>query len=191
MTANTDLIDRLAASLPAEVALRDETDADRDFMTQLYASTRAEELAVVSWPEAVKQRFLRSQCELQRDHYRKHYPSARFWVIERHNQPIGRLYLQQGASELRIMDIALLPEQRGRGIGNVLMTGLLAHARTLGTSVTLHVEPLNPAQRLYSRLGFRLLEDRGDLSLSGMAGGSVEHDLIAHPVGVRSKWHHE
>ncbi|MEZ5581634.1 MAG: GNAT family N-acetyltransferase [Candidatus Competibacteraceae bacterium] len=161
MRLTTDLNDRLAASLPANVALSDETEADRDFITRLYASTRTEELASVSWPEEVKQAFLSSQCALQRDHYRKHYRSARFWVIERDGQAIGRLYLQQGTSELRVMDIALLPEHCGRGLGTSLMTALIAHAQALGLAVTLHVEPLNPAQRLYSRLGFRLLEDRG------------------------------
>jgi ribosomal protein S18 acetylase RimI-like enzyme len=152
---------RLAAGLPGGVTLRDETAADRDFITRLYAATRAEELAPVPWPEEVREAFLRSQCELQRDHYRKHYRGAEFWVIERDGRPIGRLYLQQGMFELRVMDIALLPEQRGRGLGTSLISGLLAHARTRGVTVTLHVEPLNPAQRLYSRLGFRLLEDRG------------------------------
>jgi ribosomal protein S18 acetylase RimI-like enzyme len=130
-------------------------------MARLYASTRTGELAPVPWPKETKQAFLHSQFELQHAHYRKHYRHAEFLVIERAGQPIGRLYLHPDAHEIRIMDIALLPEQRGQGIGTQLLNALLAHAQAQGAPVTLHVEPLNPAQRLYRRLGFRLLEDRG------------------------------
>jgi ribosomal protein S18 acetylase RimI-like enzyme len=130
-------------------------------MARLYASTRTEELALVPWPEENKQAFLHAQFELQRDHYRKHYRHAEFLVIEHAGQPIGRLYLHPGAHEIRIMDITLLPAYRSQGIGTRLLDAMLAHAQARGAPVTLHVEPFNPAQRLYRRLGFRLLEDRG------------------------------
>lgn len=147
--------------LPAGVRLRPETAADWEFIVVLYAGVRAEEVAPVPWPEEAKQAFLRSQCELQRDHYHKHYQGAEFLIIERGSTPIGRLYLHAGAQELRVMDIALVPSERGRGLGTLIMTALLDWARARKGSVTLHVEPLNPAQRLYARLGFQLAEDRG------------------------------
>jgi len=153
--------DYLAQSLPPGFQLRCETDADFEFIVRLYASTRAEELAPVPWPEEAKQAFLRSQCKLQHAHYRKHYLNAEFLIIERDGQPIGRLYLHQGKQEIRLMDIAFIPEQRGQGVGTRLLHALLAYAQTQSVIVTLHVEPLNPAQRLYARLGFRLLEERG------------------------------
>lgn len=151
----------LAPQLPASIRLRPETAADWEFIVQLYASTRAEELAPVPWPEETKQSFLRAQCELQREHYRKHYQGADFWVIEREARAIGRLYLHASRSELRIMDIALLPAERAQGLGTRIVSAILAYARRLDAAVTLHVEPLNPAQRLYQRLGFTLAEDRG------------------------------
>ena len=155
------LSDHLAQSLPPGFQLRRETEDDFEFIVRLYASTRAEELAPVPWPEEAKQVFLRSQCELQHAHYQKHYLNAEFLMIERDGQPIGRLYLHQGTQEIRLMDIAFTPEQRGQGVGTRLLHALLAYAQTCNVTVTLHVEPLNPAQRLYARLGFRLLEERG------------------------------
>jgi len=155
------LSDCLAQSLPPGFQLRRETEDDFEFIIRLYASTRAEELAPVPWPEEAKQAFLRSQCELQHAHYQKHYLNAEFLVIERDGQPVGRIYFHQGVQEIRLMDIAFIPEQRGQGVGTRLLHALLAYAQARQVTVTLHVEPLNPAQRLYARLGFRLLEERG------------------------------
>ena len=159
--AIVSLRESLAQSLPPGFQLRGETADDFEFIVRLYASTRAEELAPVPWPEEAKQAFLRSQCELQHAHYQKHYLNAEFLIIKREEQPVGRMYIHESEREIRLMDIAFIPEQRGQGVGTRLLHALLAYARAHNVTVTLHVEPLNPAQRLYARLGFRLLEKRG------------------------------
>jgi ribosomal protein S18 acetylase RimI-like enzyme len=82
-------------------------------------------------------------------------------VILVDGEPAGRLYVHRGDRETRIVDIALLPEQRGIGIGTTLLRDLLAEADAAGKSVTMHVEQFNPALRLYERLGFSIAEDRG------------------------------
>jgi ribosomal protein S18 acetylase RimI-like enzyme len=151
----------LAQVLPAGVTLREETDGDIEFVADLYASTREEELRPVPWPDAQKHAFLRQQFELQRAHYHQHYVGADWLIVLRDAVPIGRLYLKTGSVELRLMDVALVPAQRGLGIGTALMRGLLRHADELGVPVSLHVEPFNPAIRLYERLGFATLETRG------------------------------
>lgn len=156
------LHDDLSAVLPDNFVLRDETDEDFDFIVGLYAETRQEELAPVPWTDEAKQQFLRWQCGLQRDHYRKHYTNGRFWILERSGEgAVGRLYIQAGSVEIRIMDIALLPELRNRGLGSRMLQVILAAATQQGIEVSLHVEPDNPAQRLYQRLGFKLAEERG------------------------------
>jgi ribosomal protein S18 acetylase RimI-like enzyme len=151
----------VAHALPAGVSLRDEAESDMDFVAELYASTREEELRPVAWPDAQKRSFLRQQFELQRAHYRQHYAGAQWLIVLRDGAPIGRLYLKTGSTELRLMDVALLRDQRGQGIGAALMRSVLAHADGLGVPVSLHVEPFNPALRLYERLGFSTLEMRG------------------------------
>jgi ribosomal protein S18 acetylase RimI-like enzyme len=140
--------------LPAELG-------DREFLYRVYASTRDEELAVVPWDEAQKEAFLRAQFDAQARWYREHYAAASFDVVLVDGEPCGRLYVHRGASEIRIVDIALLPEHRGNGVGTALLGDLLAEADTTGRRVTIHVERFNPALRLYERLGFSVAEDKG------------------------------
>ncbi len=156
--------DRLEQALVGHderLRLRLETAQDADFVIALYTDVRWEELRPVEWPEAAKREFLAQQSRLQSAHYREHYPGAELLLILRGEVPIGRLYLRAGASEVRLMDIALLGTECGHGIGGTLMRALQAHVEQQGLQLTLHVEPTNPAQRLYQRLGFRLIENRG------------------------------
>lgn len=145
----------------AGLTLRPETDQDEEFLYRLYASTRAQEMAVVEWSEQEKADFLQMQFKAQRMHYREHYRETRFDVIELDGEAVGRLYVARWPKEMIIIDIALLPQHRGRGLGGSLMRELLAEAEAEGKTVSLHVEPYNPAMRLYQRLGFQPLEVRG------------------------------
>ncbi|MEA3045639.1 MAG: hypothetical protein QOH47_3477 [Sphingomonadales bacterium] len=129
-------------------------EEDFAFTAALYSSTRTEELMATGWPEEVKQAFLAQQHQAQHLHYQAHYDGAEWLIVERGGGAIGRVYLHEGETDIRLIDIALLPEQRGAGIGAALIDDLLAWARARGKSVSLHVEPNNPVRRLYLRLGF-------------------------------------
>ena len=113
------------------------------------------------WDDTQKDEFLRSQFDAQDAWYRQSYAGATFDVVAVDDEPAGRLYVHRGESEIRIVDIALLPEHRGNGIGTLLLDGLLAEGDAGGKSVTIHVERMNPALRLYERLGFSVAEDKG------------------------------
>jgi len=54
-----------------------------------------------------------------------------------------------------------LPDHRGAGIGGAILRSLLAEAAAAGKPVRIHVERLNPARRLYERLGFLPVADKG------------------------------
>jgi ribosomal protein S18 acetylase RimI-like enzyme len=138
------------------ITLRPETDDDLDLLRRVYAASRDREMALlISWSAAQKDEFLAQQFHAQRHHYRSHYPGASFDVIEQDTRPIGRLYVARPEQEIRLMDIALLPECRNQGIGGSLCEALLDEARDERRVVSLHVEDDNPAKRLYERLGFR------------------------------------
>jgi ribosomal protein S18 acetylase RimI-like enzyme len=143
------------------ITLRPITPADVLFLAGVYASTRAEELAVTGWSDEEKAVFCRRQFDAQAAHYRENYPSASFQVIERDGASIGRLYVARWEKEMRIVDITLLPEFRGTGLGTKLLRDLQEEARSAGKSLTIHVERFNRALQLYQRLGFQQMEDKG------------------------------
>ena len=149
--------------LPAvePVTLRSETPADEPFLRTLYASTRADELSQVpNWSVGQKTEFLDMQFDAQRGYYRAHFPAARFDVIEVEEHSAGRLYLALGDEGINLMDIALLPEYRGTGIGGALTRALQSFAAEQGLAVVLHVEETNAAMRLYRRLGFEVVGEQ-------------------------------
>ncbi len=143
------------------IALRPVTPADTEFLIAVYSSTRSAELAATDWSSAQKVQFCTMQFHAQDAHYRLHYPTAQFLVIESGTLAIGRLYIAHWAQEIRIMDIALLPAHRGQGIATHLLRDLQTQAAAADKSLTIHVESFNPARQLYQRLGFRVTEDKG------------------------------
>ena len=143
------------------ISLRPITPADDSFLAGVYASTRAEELAITGWSEQQKTAFCRMQFDAQSADYRQNYPGALFQIIERDGVSIGRLYVGHVEREIRIIDISLLPEHRGSGTGTQMLHDLQEEARSAGKSLTIHVERFNPALRLYERLGFHQIEDKG------------------------------
>jgi ribosomal protein S18 acetylase RimI-like enzyme len=144
----------------SSIAFRRCTDADVPFLRHLYATTREEELRPVPWSDQQKREFLEMQFAAQKAHYEAFFPDCDFLVIELEGAPIGRLYVDRG-DDIRITDIALLPEFRRRGIGRMLIEEILAEGQSTGKSVSIHVEHYNPARHLYDRLGFRHVETNG------------------------------
>src|SRR3954471_1518537 len=154
----------------AGLTFRPITEADLPFLSRLYASTRTEELAVTPWSEEQKAVFLQQQFEAQHVHYQRYFQNADFLVISRGGVPIGRLYLGREAPEHRIVDIALLPEHRRKGLGEALLRDLLDEAAAAGKAVTIHVEKFNPALGLYRRLGFVAVGEEGAYDLMRWEG---------------------
>ena len=144
-----------------DVELRPIEPGDEEFLYRVYASTRQEELAQTGWDEAHKESFLRMQFDAQSRYYREHYTEAKFSVILADGRPAGRLYVARWPEEIRIVDIALLPEYRGAGIGTSLLRELFSESEESGKPLSIHVERFNPALRLYERLGFRKVADKG------------------------------
>jgi GNAT superfamily N-acetyltransferase len=137
-----------------KVTLRLALKDDEDFLFQVYASTRAAEMALVNWSSEQKAAFLQMQSTAQLQHYRLNYPKAQYQIIEWDGKPIGRLIVDRSENPVLLMDIALLPEYQKNGVGTALIQDLLAEAAGKNWSLRLHVETFNPAMRLYSRLGF-------------------------------------
>jgi ribosomal protein S18 acetylase RimI-like enzyme len=152
-------------SIAVPVTLRPITAQDTRFLCRLYAGTRTDELSVLDWSNTQKETFLRMQFDAQHTHYMAKFPEASFQVIELDGEPVGRLYVDRRPSEIRIVDIALLPEYRGRGIGTLLIKQVLREGQISGRPVGICVESYNRALTLYHRLGFRKIDETEVYSL--------------------------
>lgn len=143
------------------ITLRPATAADYHFMRLLYGATREEEMQRFPFDEFQKKEFLDQQFGAQYQHYQLHYPTCERNIIEKDGKPIGRLWLDEWRDQIRLVDIALMPEWRGSGIGTMLLEEVLARGTKAGKPVTIHVEGFNPALHLYQRLGFVKVDTNG------------------------------
>jgi GNAT superfamily N-acetyltransferase len=149
-----------ARPLAEGVIVRAATADDIPFLDEVYASTRTEELAAVPWTEAEKRAFLLDQARTQRQAYHDRYRGTDFGVVTQGGVRIGRLYVVELSAEIRLVDMALVPEYRGRGVGTLLLRGLVRRSEEVALPITLYVERWNRARHLYLRWGFR--SDEGD-----------------------------
>jgi GNAT superfamily N-acetyltransferase len=146
----------------SSVELRPISDDDDQFLLSVYASTRAEELAQVEWAEGQKEMFLRWQFDLQRGEYSSRFPDAAYHVIVVDEHPAGRIWVGTDDEQIRLLDIALLPEFQNRGVGTALLRSLIDQAAQAGKALRHMVFVLNNnADRFYERLGFIVIEDLG------------------------------
>lgn len=143
------------------VTLRLATDADYDFMRRLYHAARAEEMQHFPFSETEKVIFLNEQFAAQFQHYGIHYPTVERNIVEVDGTPAGRLWIDEWKDQIRLVDIALMPEYRAGGIGTRLLRDVLARGAAAGKPVTIHVEAYNPALRLYERFGFAKVDTNG------------------------------
>jgi ribosomal protein S18 acetylase RimI-like enzyme len=134
--------------------LRTSLPEDRDFLFRLYASTRVEEIRGFGWSAVQQEAFFRMQFNAQQQWYQTTYSNAENQIIEKDHEPIGRIIVQRDAGAWQLLDISLLPEHRGQGIGGELIRALIKDCGAARAVLQLQVVNTNPAQRLYTRLGF-------------------------------------
>jgi GNAT superfamily N-acetyltransferase len=157
-------LDDIQASLPAgnTLTLRRARTDDEEFLLALYGSTREEELAQVEWAEGQKDLFLGWQFQLQRSEYETRFPDADYYVVLLDDQPAGRIWIGSDDEQIRLLDIALMPEFQNRGAGTVLLRALMDEASSAAKPLRHMVFVLNSdGHRFYERLGFVVIDDLG------------------------------
>lgn len=147
--------------MAGRIELRPAQEGDASFLRSVYGSTREEELAPTRWTREQKDSFIAQQFHAQDTYYKQHYEGATYDVVLVDGEPAGRLYVARWEQEIRIMDIALLPAFRARGIGERLLESLLREGAESGKTVSIHVEQSNRAMSLYLRLGFVEVGEHG------------------------------
>lgn len=144
-----------------KINFRKVSENDFPFLRKVYRSTREEELSRSGMSDEDKSRFIEFQFNAQHAHYSQAYKDAEFDLILLDDEPAGRLYIWRTETQIRIMDIALVPDFQGKGIGTRILQSIIKESEKLGKKVTIHVEYFNPALRLYERLGFKKVDDIG------------------------------
>lgn len=136
-------------------------EKDFPFLKKVYRSTRENELDSTGWDETQKSGFIEFQFNAQHAYYMNVYKDAEFQIIKSDSTDIGRLYIWNTEHQIRIIDIAILPEYRGKGVGTKILSDLIQESEQSGKKLNIHVEYFNPALRLYERLGFKKADDTG------------------------------
>ncbi|HVG22433.1 MAG TPA: GNAT family N-acetyltransferase [Blastocatellia bacterium] len=150
-----------AHSAATPLSLRPVRREDEEFLLEVYASARAEELSQTGWDEAQKRAFLRMQFAAQQQHYQSRFPNGDHRLIIRDGRPAGRIYTAGTDQEIRILDLTLLAQHRNAGVGTALLKDILADAEDSRRTVRIYVESFNPSLRLFERLGFSCVETSG------------------------------
>jgi ribosomal protein S18 acetylase RimI-like enzyme len=156
----------------AVYTLRPVREDDEALLLEIYSSSRADEMALVPWDAAQKRAFLQMQLTAQQNHYRAYFPQATHDMVLAEGQPVGRLYVDRRETEIRILDVTLLLQTRGRGIGTQVIQDLMKEAARENKTCSIYVESFNRSLGLFERLGFVKTEENGALWLMEWRAGS-------------------
>ncbi len=135
---------------------READSHDDAFMRTLWARTHGEQFSVL--PPELGARLCTQQYEAQLAHYEQSYPDMTVHVLRWKGLDAGRLMLLDRQDAVDVLDLAILPEHQGQGLGSRVLRRIKDHAGP--RVVKLAVEKNRPrAQELYERLGFEAASD--------------------------------
>ena len=138
----------------SEIFLQSSGEEYNDFIYQLFRTLKVEELNALDWPRQFFDLILPMQFKAHESHYRNNFPDAGDFIILKDSIPVGRIIIDKSGSFIHLIEICVLPEFRGQGIGTTVITKLLKEGEILGKSVRLQVAHNNRAIKLYEQLGF-------------------------------------
>ena len=116
---------------------------------------------MLAWNEAARQNFLQMQYAARQKYYQAHFPRASQDIIWEGSAPLGQLYVDRRETEIRILDIALLPQVRGCGIGTRFLYDLMEEAQSNQKKISIYVDTSSPFLAWFQHLGFISAEENG------------------------------
>jgi ribosomal protein S18 acetylase RimI-like enzyme len=156
--------------VPDSLSLRPAQPDDGDFLEALYSSTR-DDLRQINAEHGFIAELIKTQHALQIQGNAAHYPNALQLVVEKLGEPVGRVIVDFGPNEIKILNIAFITEERGKGYGSGILRGLQQAAANAQVPLVLGVMRSNlKAKQLYLRLGFSVEQI-----------GPIEDRMVWHP----------
>jgi len=151
-------MDFQALALPNGLHIRPSNSSDEAFISQLYQSTRTD-LDMIDAEQDFIIALKESQLEAQTSSYAESFPNAMYFIIEYHDELIGRVILDFGTNEILLVDISLVPKAQGKGLGSAVIKSFTFCAEQIKAPLKLSVMSDNvQAKRVYAKLGFVLDE---------------------------------
>ncbi|MFZ2403628.1 MAG: GNAT family N-acetyltransferase [Methylobacter sp.] len=142
--------------LPNNMNIRPAREEDSGFIESLYRSSR-DDLRLIQAEDDFVEELILMQHKAQNQAYGEMYPNAFYFVVEKQGEKIGRIIVDFGHNEVRLLDITFIREARGKGFGSGVIKALQYAASQTKAPLTLSVHRSNPgARRLYLSLGFRV-----------------------------------
>lgn len=128
---------------------------DTAALFDLFSRARTHDLGAAAWDESVRAATLRLQFDAQQRGYRERWPLAETTLLVHDGEAVGWAIVDRSGAAIHLVDIAVVPERRGRGAATAAIRALQDEAARAGRPVSLSVLRDNLAAiRLYSRLGF-------------------------------------
>jgi ribosomal protein S18 acetylase RimI-like enzyme len=142
------------------VLTRPSTPADDALLFELYSRSRADEFALMPLPPEQLQFLARMQFDSQHSSYRMMYPGTAPEIVLKDSAPAGIFWIAVLENEIRIVDIAIVPECRRMGIATALYEGAMSLARQSRKPVRASVVRFNSRSvEFHRKLGFVFTED--------------------------------
>lgn len=97
--------------------------------------------------------------EFQKEYFQKHFDPEGIQIIDREGAFVGAIQIQDKKSEIFIAKIEISPKFQNQGIGTTILEKIIETLQRTEKPVRLQVLKVNPAKKLYKRLGFETVRE--------------------------------
>ncbi|WP_334019921.1 GNAT family N-acetyltransferase [Alteromonas sp. S015] len=143
-------------TIPEGLKMRPSQPSDAPFLEQLHRSQR-DDLQLIDGEQDFIESIVDMQFRAQNEGYGQQTPNAMYFVVEKHQDKVGKVTVDFGHNSVHVVDIAFIPQVRGLGFGKDVLRSLQVAAAQSRVPLTLNVSEQNiHARRLYTSLGFQI-----------------------------------
>ncbi|WP_417451400.1 GNAT family N-acetyltransferase [Kordiimonas sp.] len=113
--------------LPHGITARPARANDRDFLAKMYRDNR-DDLRMASADTDYIENLIDMQLQAQNGGYGEQFPNAIYLILEKNGTRIGRITLDIGPVELRLVDLDFIKKAQGKGFGSSILLWLMKAA---------------------------------------------------------------
>ena len=132
-----------------QLGFRPALDSDIDSLYALHVATMREYVDQTwGWDDAVQEAM-----------FRKNYVPAEIQIITLNGKDIGMISLEERKEDVFLRVIEIHPSYQRQNLGTTIIQKIMNDAIHKMKPIRLRVLRVNPAKRLYDRLGFLVIEE--------------------------------